>query len=263
MRRGAAQPWAPREPAGTTPPPKAAGAGGGSRHGPALPTPPRARCPAAVPASGEAHSGAGAKHCPLRSERGRAGQDAAGSSGREDGSGFPAYLSKRTDTRSMATITDSLSGAAGPGSEVLPGLAFSFPETRGGTARRLGGWPGSAEAPEPHGRSASPRRPAPGGSPGLQGCDARAATRQGSLWTALENLGDCGPRPGEQRQETRVGVSPSPVYMQVSIRPRAAMARCGLCTFTLSTLSLTRDSASSRDSCSDSRRRSRPRRTQW
>lgn len=44
--------------------------------------------------------------------------------------GFTSYLSKRTDTRSMATITDSLSGAAGLGSEVLPGLIFSFPETR-------------------------------------------------------------------------------------------------------------------------------------
>lgn len=43
--------------------------------------------------------------------------------------GFTSYLSKRTDTRSMATITDSLSGAAGLGSEVLPGLTFSFPET--------------------------------------------------------------------------------------------------------------------------------------
>lgn len=43
--------------------------------------------------------------------------------------GFVAYLSKRTDTRSIATITDSLSGAPGLGSEVLPGLIFSFPET--------------------------------------------------------------------------------------------------------------------------------------
>lgn len=40
-----------------------------------------------------------------------------------------SYLSKRTDTRSIATITDSLSGVAGLGSEALPGLAFSFPET--------------------------------------------------------------------------------------------------------------------------------------
>lgn len=40
-----------------------------------------------------------------------------------------SYLSKRTDTRSIATITDSLSGVAGLGSETLPGLAFSFPET--------------------------------------------------------------------------------------------------------------------------------------
>lgn len=45
------------------------------------------------------------------------------------GMGCASHLSKRTDTRSMATITDSLSGAAGLGSEVLPGLAFSFPET--------------------------------------------------------------------------------------------------------------------------------------
>ena len=43
--------------------------------------------------------------------------------------GFIAYLSKSTDTRSIATITDSLSGAAGLGSELLPGLIFSFPET--------------------------------------------------------------------------------------------------------------------------------------
>lgn len=69
-------------------------------------------------------------------------------------------------------------------------------------------------------------------------------------------------------KDTQVGLGQprphySPVYMQVSIRPRAAMARCGLCTFTLSTLSLTRDSASSRDSCSDSSRRSKPLRTQW
>jgi hypothetical protein len=41
-----------------------------------------------------------------------------------------SYLSKRTDTRSIATITDSLSGVAGLGSEALPGLAFSFPETK-------------------------------------------------------------------------------------------------------------------------------------
>lgn len=43
--------------------------------------------------------------------------------------GFISYLSKRTDTRSIATITDSLSGVAGLGSELLPGLSFSFPET--------------------------------------------------------------------------------------------------------------------------------------
>lgn len=43
--------------------------------------------------------------------------------------GFLSYLSKSTDTRSIATITDSLSGAVGLGSEVLPGLIFSFPET--------------------------------------------------------------------------------------------------------------------------------------
>lgn len=41
----------------------------------------------------------------------------------------PPHLSKSTDTRSMATITDSLSGVAGLGSEVRPGLTFSFPET--------------------------------------------------------------------------------------------------------------------------------------
>lgn len=44
--------------------------------------------------------------------------------------GLTPYLSKSTDTRSMATITDSLSGAAGLGSDALPGLTFSFPETR-------------------------------------------------------------------------------------------------------------------------------------
>lgn len=44
--------------------------------------------------------------------------------------GLAPYLSKSTDTRSMATITDSLSGAAGLGSDALPGLTFSFPETR-------------------------------------------------------------------------------------------------------------------------------------
>lgn len=37
------------------------------------------------------------------------------------------YLSKRTDTRSMATITDSLSGAVGSASAGRPGLPFSFP----------------------------------------------------------------------------------------------------------------------------------------
>lgn len=47
----------------------------------------------------------------------------------QDKAGFTAHLSKRTDTRSMATITDSLSGAAALASEVLPGLTFSFPET--------------------------------------------------------------------------------------------------------------------------------------
>lgn len=43
--------------------------------------------------------------------------------------GVVSHRSKRTDTRSMATITDSLSGVAGLGSEVRPGLIFSFPET--------------------------------------------------------------------------------------------------------------------------------------
>lgn len=53
-----------------------------------------------------------------------------------------------------------------------------------------------------------------------------------------------------------------PVYMQVSMRPRAAMALCGEGMFTLSTLSLTSASPSTRDNCSDRRRRSSPRRTQ-
>lgn len=55
------------------------------------------------------------------------GAAASGSSGAQAGS--ISYLSKRTDTRSIATITDSLSGVAGLGSEVLPGLTFSFPGT--------------------------------------------------------------------------------------------------------------------------------------
>ncbi|TNN35429.1 hypothetical protein EYF80_054406 [Liparis tanakae] len=49
----------------------------------------------------------------------------------------------------------------------------------------------------------------------------------------------------------------------VSMRPRAAMARCGDGMLTRSTLSFTSASPSTRDSCSDSRRRSRPRSTQW
>lgn len=51
--------------------------------------------------------------------------------------------------------------------------------------------------------------------------------------------------------------------MQVSIRPKAAMARCGLDMLTRSTLSFTRASESSRDSCSDNSKRSMPRNTQW
>lgn len=54
-----------------------------------------------------------------------------------------------------------------------------------------------------------------------------------------------------------------PVYMQVSIRPSAAMALCGDGMLTRSTLSLTSASPSTRDNCSDSRRRSSPRSTQW
>lgn len=55
----------------------------------------------------------------------------------------------------------------------------------------------------------------------------------------------------------------TPVYMQVSMRPKAAMARCGLGMFTRSTLSFTSVSASMRDSCSDRSNRSRPRSAQW
>lgn len=57
---------------------------------------------------------------------------------------YISYLSKRTDTRSIATITDSLSGVAGLGSEALPGLAFSFPETEN-TQKAIGLKPKSLE----------------------------------------------------------------------------------------------------------------------
>lgn len=68
--------------------------------------------------------GAGCWDCTQRGARAGAGSRllAAGRRAR-------AHLSKRTDTRSIATITDSLSGAAGLGSDVRPGLTFSFPGT--------------------------------------------------------------------------------------------------------------------------------------